>query len=94
MKTTTVSLGDLTPLDRNPRKHSNLQIAELKRSVEMFGQIRPLVVDENKTVLAGNGLLIALTQLGWTKAEAYVVSGLSEADKKRLILADNKVAAL
>lgn len=94
MKTTTVSLADLKPLDRNPRKHSNLQLAELKRSVEMFGQIRPLVVDENNVVLAGNGLLIALTQLGWTKAEAYVVKDLSEADKKRLILADNKVAAL
>tara|TARA_R110000868_G_scaffold344903_1_gene605980 strand:- start:967 stop:1548 length:582 start_codon:yes stop_codon:yes gene_type:complete len=94
MKTTTVSLANLKPLDRNPRKHSKLQIAELKRSVEMFGQIRPLVVDEGNNVLAGNGLLIALTELGWTKGEAYLVKDLSEDDKKRLILADNKVAAL
>jgi len=94
MKTTTVTLSTLKALERNPRKHSNLQIAELKRSIEMFGQIRPMVVDENNNVLAGNGLLIALKELSWTKAEAYVVRDLSEDDKKRLILADNKVAAL
>ena len=94
MKTSTVQLADLKPLDRNPRKHSHIQITELKRSVEMFGQIRPLIVDEGNNVLAGNGLLIALKELGWTQAEAYVMTGLSEADKKRLILADNKVASL
>lgn len=94
MKTTTVQLADLKPLDRNPRKHSHIQITELKRSVEMFGQIRPLVVDESNNVLAGNGLLTALKELGWKQAEAYVITNLSESDKKRLILADNKVAAL
>ena len=94
MKTTTVQLADLKTLDRNPRKHSHIQITELKRSVEMFGQIRPLVVDESNNVLAGNGLLTALKELGWKQAEAYVITNLSESDKKRLILADNKVAAL
>jgi ParB-like chromosome segregation protein Spo0J len=89
-----VALDELTLLEKNPRKHSQLQISELKRSIEMFGQIRPLIIDENNVVLAGNGLLTALRELGKPDADAIQLVGLSEFSKKRLTLADNKIAAL
>lgn len=79
---------------RNVRLHSNKQISEFKRSVEMFGQIRPIVVDEEYTILAGNGLYEALAAMGRTEADCYVVSGLSEAGKKKLMLADNRIFSL
>jgi len=94
MKTVTVKVSSLKQLERNPRRHPNNQIRELKRSLEMFGQIRPFVIDETGTVLAGNGMLLAIQELGWESAQAYRLENLSEDDKKRLIIADNKVASL
>jgi ParB-like chromosome segregation protein Spo0J len=94
MKTQSVKLAGLSLLEKNPRRHPNLQIQELKRSLEMFGQIRPLVIDDKGNVLAGNGMLIAMREMGWETADALRVEGLNEKQKTRLILADNKVASL
>ena len=60
----------------------------------MFGQIRPLVIDEKNVVLAGNGLLAALRKMGKTIASCHVVEGLTEKQKKKLMLADNKIFQL
>ena len=64
------------------------------RSLESFGQIRPIVVDEDNTILAGNGLYAALMAKGETSADCYVMTGLSENEKKKLMLADNKIYSL
>lgn len=94
MNITRLPLSELRKPKRNVRLHSNKQIEEFKRSVEMFGQIRPIVVDETYTILAGNGLYEALYALGRTEADCYVVSGLSEAEKKKLMLSDNRIFSL
>lgn len=91
MNVVKLPLGELRKPERNVRLHSNKQISEFKRSVEMFGQIRPIVVDESHTILAGNGLFDALKALGRTDADCYVVTGLTEAEKKKLMLADNRI---
>lgn len=94
MNITRLPLASLRKPERNVRLHSNKQIEEFKRSVEMFGQIRPIVVDDQYTILAGNGLYEALTALGRTEADCYVVAGLSESEKKKLMLADNRIFSL
>lgn len=91
MKVTKVPLSKLRRPERNARMHTDKQIAEFKRSVEMFGQIRPIVCDENYVMLAGNGLYDTLLALGWKDADCYIVSGLSEKEKKKLMLADNRI---
>lgn len=91
MKVTKVPLDKLKRPAKNVRRHSQKQIEEFVRSVNMFGQIRPIVVDENYTMLAGNGLYEALLQTGATEADCYVVVGLSDAKKKKLMLADNRI---
>lgn len=91
MNVVKLPLGELRKPERNVRLHSNKQISEFKRSVEMFGQIRPIVVDESHTILAGNGLFDALKALGRTDADCYVVTGLTAAEKKKLMLADNRI---
>lgn len=94
METIKVAVDQLKLLEKNPRKHSAIQIEQLQRSIKMFGQIRPVVIDEENLVLAGNGLLLALKAMGSKEAQCLRMTGLSEPDKKRLILADNKVASL
>ena len=91
MQVTKLPLSELKRPERNTRMHTDKQIAEFKRSVEMFGQIRPIVVDENYVMLAGNGLYDTLLSMGRTEADCYVVTGLSEKEKKKLMLADNRI---
>lgn len=91
MQVTRKPLSELKRPRRNVRMHTDKQLKEFRRSVEMFGQIRPIVVDEAGTILAGNGLYETLLQMGKTEADCYVVSGLTEAQKKKLMLADNRV---
>lgn len=87
-------LSELHSPARNIRKHTDKQIAEYVRSLQMFGQIKPVVVDEAGEIIAGNGLYQALLQMGAGECDCYVLSGLSEKQKKKLMLADNRVYEL
>ena len=94
MKITIRKVSELKRPDRNVRLHGDKQIKEYVRSIKMFGQVRPLVIDENNVVLCGNGLLQALQTMEVETADCYVVKNLSENDKKKLMLADNKIFEL
>lgn len=94
MQTVTKNLNELKRPNKNVRLHGDRQIKEYIRSIEMFGQIRPLVIDEDNVVLAGNGLLTALQEMKRETADCYVVAGLSDKQKKKLMLADNKIFEL
>lgn len=87
-------LSDIKKPEKNVRIHSAKQIAEFRRSVEKFDQIRPIVVDENHVIIAGNGLYETLLTMGRTEADCYIIEGLSDKDKKKLMLADNKIFSL
>lgn len=91
MKVVKKPLSDLHPPQRNVRLHTEKQLKEFRRSVEMFGQIRPIVIDEGGMILAGNGLFEAMKSMGFADADCYVAAGLSESQKKKLMLADNRV---
>lgn len=91
MKTVVKKLSDLRRPEKNVRMHTDKQLAEFRRSVEMFGQIRPIVCDEAGVILAGNGLYETLLSMGRTEADCYVVKGLTEKEKKKLMLADNRI---
>lgn len=94
MKVIKKRLDDLKHPEKNVRIHSEQQIRELKRSLEKFGQTRALVVDENNVILIGNGLYEAMVSLGYQEASVFVKTELSENDKKKLMIADNKTYAL
>lgn len=94
MKITVKKLSDLRESEKNVRKHTDKQIKEYIRSLEMFGQIKPIVVDEAGEIIAGNGLYKALVEMGRDTCDCYVVSGLTSAQKKKLMLADNRVYEL
>ena len=94
MKVTRMKLSALKIPEKNVRIHSEKQTKEFVRSLEAFGQIRPIVIDEDNTILAGNGLYAALMAKGDTEADCYVVKGLTPNEKKKLMLADNKIYSL
>lgn len=94
MKVMSMKLADLKKPEKNVRIHTEQQLKEFRRSVEMFGQIRPIVVDENNVVLAGNGLYDTLVALGKETADVYRYDHLTENQKKKLMIADNKIFGL
>lgn len=56
MKITVKKLSELHKPAHNIRRHSEKQLTEYIRSIEMFGQVKPLVVAEDGEIIAGNGL--------------------------------------
>jgi hypothetical protein len=91
MKIVKIPLSNLKLATENVRYHTDEQLIELKRSLQMFGQYRPIVIDEEQTILVGNGLVMAMQQLDWQQAEVLVMEGLSSNHKKKLMLADNRL---
>lgn len=94
MKIVKVPLEKLRHPEKNVRRHSEKQIAEFVRSVNMFGQIRPICADENFVMLTGNGLYEALLRTGATEAYCYILPELTDSLKKKLMLADNRIFSL
>jgi hypothetical protein len=94
MKLETVNISELKPLEHNVRKHGENQINELAKSVQQFGVTRAMVIDEDNNILIGNGLYFALQKLDKDKVECHRIKNLTETQKKKLILSDNKVYSL
>lgn len=94
MEVITMKLADLVKPEKNVRIHTEQQLKEFQRSVTMFGQIRPIVVDENNVILAGNGLYDTLVAMGMDIADVYRYDNLTENQKKKLMIADNKIFSL
>ena len=94
MESKRMKLADLVIPEKNIRIHTEQQLKEFERSVRMFGQIRPIVIDENRVILAGNGLYATLLRMGETEADVYQYFDLTENQKKKLMIADNKIFAL
>ena len=86
-----MKVADLKAPERNVRIHTDQQLKEFEKSIRMFGQIRPIVVDENNEILAGNGLYLTLMRLGIEEARVYKYDDLTSAQKKKLMIADNKI---
>lgn len=85
-------IEDLVPSARNARIHSDAQIAEIAGSIRSFGFANPILVSEDSNVIAGHGRLAAARKLGLTHVPVVVVRGLSETQRRQLMLADNRIA--
>lgn len=87
-----VDRAALKPYANNARTHSDEQINQIIASITEFGFTNPLLVDEEYSIIAGHGRLAAAAKMGMGKLPCVVVSGLTEAQRKALVLADNKIA--
>lgn len=89
-----VDINLLKTPERNTRIHPQKQIDEIRRSLKKWGQYRDAVIDNKNFILAGNGLIEAMKQDGFTTAMVVQITGLSENEKIKFMLADNKTAGL
>ena len=86
------SVGELKPYQRNARTHSPEQIDKIVRSIREFGWTNPILVDGANGVIAGHGRLLAAHKLDMATVPVIELDGLSEAQKRAYILADNRTA--
>ncbi len=86
------SPNELTPNSRSARTHSKRQIRQIADSIKAFGFLNPILVDDAGVVLAGGGRLAAAKILGLKKVPTLTASGLSVAERRAYVLADNKLA--
>jgi hypothetical protein len=89
-----VKIELLNTPDRNTRIHPEKQISEIRRSLRKWGQYRDAVVDDQYLILAGNGLVEAMRAEGFKDVWVVMVFDISENDKIKFMLADNKTAGL
>src|SRR6266508_2498449 len=82
----------LVPSARNARTHSDPQVAEIAGSIRAFGFTNPILVGEDGDIVAGHGRLAAARQLGLADVPVILLKGLSELQRRQLMLADNRIA--
>jgi DNA modification methylase len=82
----------LLPSPRNARTHSDAQVAEIAGSIRAFGFTNPVLVGDDGDVIAGHGRLAAARLLGLPDVPVIPLSGLTELQRRQLMLADNRIA--
>ena len=82
----------LIPFSRNPRTHSDVQIAQIAASIAEFGFNNPILVDTKAGIIAGHGRLLAARKLQLQEVPVIVLDHLTDAQKRAYIIADNQLA--
>lgn len=83
----------LIPYARNARTHTDEQVAQIAGSIAEFGFVNPVLVGEDKIIIAGHGRLLAAQRLGLSEVPVIVLDHLNETQRRALVLADNQIAA-
>ena len=87
----TVRIDDLIPYENNAKIHGPDQIEQLRRSLRQFGFVSPVLIDEDKNLIAGHGRVEAARAEGMTEVPYVTVSDLTEAQRRAYIIADNRL---
>ena len=87
-----VPITSITINPKNVRKHSEAQIEQIAQSMDRFGVLTPIIVDEHGMLWAGEGRYLAMQKRGVENIPVIRISHLTEAQKKAFLIADNKLA--
>ena len=85
-------LGELIPYVRNPRTHSDAQVAQIAGSIREFGWTNPVLVDGENGIIAGHGRVLAARRLGLERVPVIELAHLSDAQRRAYVIADNQLA--
>ena len=86
-------IDEIKEADYNPRKKLNpkdKEYQEIKRSIEEFGYVQPLIVNKDHTIIGGHQRLTILKDLGFTEIDVIVVD-VDKTQEKALNIALNKI---
>lgn len=87
-----IKINKLIPYVNNAKRHSEKQIDILASSIREFGFLNPVLIDKDFNVIAGHGRIMAAEKLGIDEVPCLFIEGLSDAERKAYILADNRIA--
>lgn len=93
MELVELALADIVPYENNPRRNDGA-VDAVAESIRQCTYVAPIIVDENSVILAGHTRYKALQKLGRTSAEVVVKRGLTEEQKRKYRLLDNKTTEL
>lgn len=93
MQLTKLKLAELTPYYNNPRNNDGA-VDAVAESIKQCSYIAPIIVDEDLIILAGHTRYKALEKLGIKEAEVIVKEGLSDEQKRKYRILDNKTNEL
>lgn len=82
----------LIPYERNPRTHSDAQVAKIAASIQAFGFTNPVLVDGERGIIAGHGRVRAAQLLGLAELPVIELSHLTAAQRRAYVMADNRLA--
>lgn len=85
-------LEALIPYARNPRTHSDAQVAKIAASIVEYGWTNPVLVDGDNGVIAGHGRLAAARKLGLEEVPVIELAHLSPTQKRAYVISDNRLA--
>ena len=92
LKIEMMPLDRLAPYARNARTHPEWQVAQIAASIVEFGFSNPLLIGSDGVIIAGHGRLQAAQRLGLSEVPVIVLAHLSPAQRRALVIADNKIA--
>jgi DNA modification methylase len=87
-----VKRDQLIPYINNSRTHDDKQVKQIAGSIKEFGFTNPLLIDEDGGIIAGHGRLMAADLLGIDEVPTITLVGLTEAQRKAYVIADNQLA--
>ncbi len=85
-------LSDLIPYANNSRTHSDQQVSQVAASIKEFGFTNPVLIDEDGGIIAGHGRVMAAKKLKLKEVPCIVLAGLTDAQRKAYVIADNQLA--
>ena len=92
--TSEVNISELVPYERNAKQHSPEQVRKIADSIREFGFLSPILIDGAGNIIAGHGRVKAARLLGMESVPAVYIEGLTEAQRRAYILADNRLTEL
>lgn len=89
-----VDINDLKPYRNNAKIHDKQQVEQIANSIQEFGFISPILIDKDFNIIAGHGRVMAAKKLGMKEVPAVFIEGLTDAQRRAYILADNRLTEL
>ena len=89
-----IAIADLVAYENNSKKHPEKQLRLLEKSIEEFGFISPVLIDNQNNIIAGHGRTQAAAALGILTVPCVRIEGLTEEQRRAYIIADNRLTEI